>query len=244
MWSSVVCIIFSIPLTLEYIRLEKGTQCSGILEIRSNLGNKSWSAVCKEDFDELTAEVACRELSCGAPSSIQEIVYEERQAPSLTTMFHCQDRESALRNCLSFTGKVCTSKKAVNLTCSGKTVSNVTIVTILLEEGITEMFLYFSSEPNNVRLVGGKSGCRGTLEMRQGVEWRGLRKLPRGFWWAGRVCSQLKCGSVISVGLRRSNSPTTKWAIVRDCDESSLADCYFYDEYSSINVEITCSGKL
>ncbi|XP_075871012.1 scavenger receptor cysteine-rich type 1 protein M160-like [Nelusetta ayraudi] len=198
----------------EYIRLEKGTQCSGILEIRSNLGNKSWSAVCKEDFDELTAEVACRELSCGAPSSIQEIVYEERQAPSLTTMFHCQDRESALRNCLSFTGKVCTSKKAVNLTCS---------------------------EPNNVRLVGGKSGCRGTLEMRQGVEWRGLRKLPRGFWWAGRVCSQLNCGSVISVGLRRSNSPTTKWAIVRDCDESSLADCYFYDEYSSINVEITCS---
>lgn len=100
--------------------------------------------MCKDDFDKLTAEVACRELGCGAPSSIQEIVYEERQAPSLTTMFHCQDRESALRNCLSFTGKVCTSKKAVNLTCSGKTVSNVTIVTILLEEGITEMFLFFS----------------------------------------------------------------------------------------------------
>lgn len=122
--------------------------------------------------------------------------------------------------------------------------SNVTIVTILLEEGITEMFLFFSSEPNNVRLVGGHSGCRGTLEMRRGVEWKAFSALPRGFRLAGRVCSQLNCGSVISVGLRRSNSPTTKLAIIHDCDASSLADCFVILEKSGINVEITCSGKL
>lgn len=123
MWFSVgssVCNISSMPLTLEHVRLEKGTRCSGILEIRSSPVNKSWSAVCKDDFDTWTAEVACRELGCGAPSSIQEVAYGERQAASLTTTFHCRDGQSALRDCLRFTGKDCQSNKAVNLTCSGK----------------------------------------------------------------------------------------------------------------------------
>lgn len=107
------------PLTLEHVRLEKGTRCSGILEIRSSPVNKSWSAVCTDDFDTWTAEVACGELGCGAPSSIQEVVYEERQAAPLATTSHCGDRHSALRDCLRLTAKVCQSTKAVNLTCSG-----------------------------------------------------------------------------------------------------------------------------
>lgn len=113
--------IFLIPLILDCVRLVDGTnRCSGRLEVRCNLSNKSWSAVYEHNFDQLSAEVVCRELGCGAPSLIQGMLYEEVQAPLTTKAFRCAGHESTLTECNSTMEKKCSSKMAVKLTCSGR----------------------------------------------------------------------------------------------------------------------------
>lgn len=113
--------IFLIPLILDCVRLVDGTnRCSGRLEVRCNLSNKSWSAVYKRNFDQLSAEVVCRELNCGAPSLIQGMLYEEVQPPFTTKVFRCAGHESTLADCDSTMEKNSSSKMAVKVACSGR----------------------------------------------------------------------------------------------------------------------------
>lgn len=113
-----ICLI---PLILDCVRLVDGTnRCSGRLEVRCNLPSKSWSTVYEHNFDQLGAEVVCRELGCGAASMIQGTLYEKVQAPLMPKVFYCAGHESTLTECDSTMEKNCSSKMAVKLTCSGR----------------------------------------------------------------------------------------------------------------------------
>merc|ERR1711931_424844 len=72
----------------ESARLVNGTNlCSGRVEVKSD---QSWVSVCEGDFDQKDAEVACKELGCGAPSLLQGALYGEAKTPMLNKEFQCE----------------------------------------------------------------------------------------------------------------------------------------------------------
>ncbi|XP_035854978.1 scavenger receptor cysteine-rich type 1 protein M130-like [Sander lucioperca] len=140
--------IVSSIISPDSVRLVNGTSlCSGRLEVKTNQSIQRWSSVCEDDFNQQDAEVVCRELGCGAPSVLQGALYGEVEPPMRTKEFQCGGHESALLDCRSSGSdrNTCSPGKAVGLTCS---------------------------EPDAVRLVGGASRCRGTLEVKHEGEWR------------------------------------------------------------------------
>uniref|UniRef100_A0A8C9XLE2 SRCR domain-containing protein n=2 Tax=Sander lucioperca TaxID=283035 RepID=A0A8C9XLE2_SANLU len=137
----------------QTVRLVNGTSlCSGRLEVKSTQSTQPWSSVCEDDFDLQDAEVACREFGCGAPSVLQGVLYEDREAPVWTKEFQCGGQESALLDCDSSARNTCSSGKAVGLTCSG---------------------------PDYIRFVGEASRCAGKLEMKNYGEWRRVAALDK-----------------------------------------------------------------
>ncbi|XP_051253895.1 scavenger receptor cysteine-rich type 1 protein M130-like isoform X2 [Dicentrarchus labrax] len=125
----------------------------------------------------------------------------------------CGGNESALLDCRSSARNTCPSGKSVGLTCS---------------------------EP--VRLVGGSSRCTGTLKVKQG-EWRPVNDYQWTLKEAAVVCRKLKCGSNVSIELRKESSDRPVWRIRSDCVHSASAvrDCLKPDSSTYI-LEITCSG--
>uniref|UniRef100_A0AAZ1XI09 SRCR domain-containing protein n=1 Tax=Oreochromis aureus TaxID=47969 RepID=A0AAZ1XI09_OREAU len=166
----------------DSVRLLNGTSlCSGRLEVnynQSNQSKQSWTSVCEADFDQQDAEVVCREIGCGPPSSLQGALYGDMGAPVWSKEFQCEGHESTLLDCRSSnsTRSSCSPGKAVGLTCS---------------------------EP--IRLVGGASRCAGILEVKLG-EWRPVHTLRLTLKEAAAFCEHLNCGSDVSVKQRNSSN--------------------------------------
>ncbi|KAF1373398.1 hypothetical protein PFLUV_G00238450 [Perca fluviatilis] len=199
--------------SLEFVRLVNGTSlCSGRLEVKTNQSTQHWSSVCEDDFDQMDAEVVCRELGCGAPSVLQGALYREVEAPMWTKEFQCGGNESALLNCRSSDRNTCSSRKAVGLTCS-----------------------------DPVRLVGGWSRCTGTLEVKQG-DWRPVDGSDQTWESASVYCRKLSCSSPLSVGRRDDSSNRSAWKINSDCVQSGsgLRECVTQLSWSSPVLELTC----
>ncbi|KAF1389626.1 hypothetical protein PFLUV_G00075420 [Perca fluviatilis] len=99
------------------------------------------------------------------------------------------------------------------------------------------------SEP--VRLVGGDSRCAGTLEVKHRVEWIPVRRSDWTLKEAAVACSQLDCGSAVSVGQREVSSDRPVWRIKSDCVQSgsALMECAISGHSSSI-LNLTCSDLL
>ncbi|XP_039659697.1 scavenger receptor cysteine-rich type 1 protein M130-like [Perca fluviatilis] len=203
----------------DFVRLVDGISlCSGRLEVKTNQSNQRWSSVCEADFDLQDADVVCREIGCGAPSVLQGVLYGQVEAPRWTKEFQCGGNESALLDCRSSGSdrNTCRPGKAVELTCS---------------------------EP--VRLVGGDSRCAGTLEVKHRVEWIPVRRSDWTLKEAAVACSQLDCGSAVSVGQREVSSDRPVWRIKSDCVQSgsALMECAISGHSSSI-LNLTCSDLL
>ncbi|TDH13409.1 hypothetical protein EPR50_G00057460 [Perca flavescens] len=205
----------------DSVRLVNGTSlCSGRLEVKTNQSTQRWSSVCENDFDQQDAEVVCRELGCGAPSVLQGALYGEVEPPMRTKEFQCGGHESALLDCSSSGSdrNTCSPGTAVGLTCS---------------------------EPDAVRLVGGASRCRGTLEVKQG-EWRPVKDYYSDWSLktAAAACRESDCGSAVSVE-REESSDRSVWRIRSDCVESgsTLRECAASSGSSSSVLHLTCSGK-
>ncbi len=101
----------------------------------------------------------------------------------------------------------------------------------------------FCSEP--VRLVGGSSRCAGTLEVKHGGEWRPVYDSYWSLKEAAVICRELNCGFVVSTGHTEASSHMYDvWWIRSYCVQSgsTLRDCVRAD-FSTISLEITCSGK-
>ncbi|TDH13431.1 hypothetical protein EPR50_G00057490 [Perca flavescens] len=136
-----------------------------------------------------------------------------------TKEFQCGGHESALLDCSSSGSdrNTCSPGKAVGLTCS-----------------------------ESVRLVGGASRCRGTLEVKQG-EWRPVDSYYNSDWSlkaAAAACRESDCGSAVSVEEREESSVRSVWRIRSDCVESgsTLRECAA-SGFSSSVLQLTCSGK-
>ncbi|XP_078018098.1 scavenger receptor cysteine-rich type 1 protein M130-like [Epinephelus lanceolatus] len=101
----------------------------------------------------------------------------------------------------------------------------------------------------SVRLVGGKSHCAGTLEVKHKGEWRPVSDVKAGFQWTLReadiMCSEMDCGSVISMRSRKLSSLESVWAIGSDCVRSgfALSDCKI-SWISSSSVDLNCSDPV
>ncbi|XP_045923573.1 CD5 antigen-like [Micropterus dolomieu] len=107
------------------------------------------------------------------------------------------------------------------------------------------MVLLWSSDADDVRLVGGAGRCAGTLEVKHQGGWRpGTYSYP---YWTLKttaiVCRELDCGSAVSVGEREESLDRPMWWIRPDCVQSGSAlwECISSDSSSSI-LNLSCSG--
>ncbi|XP_034038407.1 CD5 antigen-like [Thalassophryne amazonica] len=201
----------------ESVRLVHGSSlCSGRLQVKLN---QSWSSVCEDDFDQQDAQVVCRELGCGPPSVVQGALYEEIEPPKWTKVFHCRGNESGLLacGCSGSDRNSCSPGKAVGLTCS---------------------------EP--VRLVGGASGCAGTLEVKVQEDWRPVEDYSWTLETADVVCRDLDCGSAVYTEKRNVSSHRPVWEITYECVQSgsALRECVKSSFSSSGIFQIICSDDL
>ncbi|XP_028435043.1 scavenger receptor cysteine-rich domain-containing group B protein-like [Perca flavescens] len=98
----------------------------------------------------------------------------------------------------------------------------------------------------SVRLVGGASRCRGTLEVKHEGEWRPVEDYYSDWSLktAAAACRESDCGSAVSVE-RKESSDRSVWRIRSDCVESgsTLRECAASSGSSSSVLHLTCSGK-
>uniref|UniRef100_A0A7N6F855 SRCR domain-containing protein n=1 Tax=Anabas testudineus TaxID=64144 RepID=A0A7N6F855_ANATE len=203
----------------DSVRLVNGSSlCSGTLQVKYQ---QSWSSVCEADFDQLDAEVVCRELGCGTPTVLRGGLYGEEQAPLWRREFQCKGNESALLDCggSDSAPDTCSPGEAVGITCS---------------------------ERDNMRLSGGTSRCDGTLEMKVRGEWRPVVNYE--IEWdqkVAAVCRQLDCGSAVSTKTRYTRKPV--WLLRHPCGQSDslLRECLVIQDFiRSATLVVMCSDIL
>ncbi|XP_038587946.1 CD5 antigen-like [Micropterus salmoides] len=118
------------------------------------------------------------------------------------------------------------------------------LLLLLWSSGLQAEGRHTSTEPDDVRLVGGASRCAGTLELKHQGDWR-----PGSFsvWTmktAAVVCRQLDCGSTVSVRERKESSVRPVWWISSYCVQSGSALRECAESVSSTSIlDLTCSGK-
>ncbi|XP_074492798.1 scavenger receptor cysteine-rich type 1 protein M130-like [Sebastes fasciatus] len=102
-----------------------------------------------------------------------------------------------------------------------------------------------STESDDVRLVGGDSRCAGTLEMKYQGDWRPVEGSDWTLKEAAAACTQLDCGSAVSVEWSEESSWRSVWRIRADCVQSgsALRDCATSDSSNSI-LDLTCSDSV
>ncbi|PWA21334.1 hypothetical protein CCH79_00003428 [Gambusia affinis] len=95
-----------------------------------------------------------------------------------------------------------------------------------------------------VRLVGGASGCEGTLELKR-AEWRPVKGPDWFLMEAAAVCGHMKCGSAVSVQKRANSSVRSVWWVSSDCVRPGypLTECALADSSSSI-LDVTCLNSV
>ncbi|XP_049908241.1 soluble scavenger receptor cysteine-rich domain-containing protein SSC5D-like [Epinephelus moara] len=101
----------------------------------------------------------------------------------------------------------------------------------------------------SVRLVGGKSHCAGMLEVKHKGEWRPVSDTQVHFYWtlkeADIMCSEMDCGSAVSVRSREESSTDIVWGIGSACVHSgfALSDCAT-SLLSSSFLDLNCSDSV
>ncbi|XP_029922329.1 scavenger receptor cysteine-rich type 1 protein M130-like [Myripristis murdjan] len=118
------------------------------------------------------------------------------------------------------------------------------IILCLSSSGLQADGKHNSSEPDDVRLVGGASRCAGRLELKHG-DWR-----PGDDWdWtlqaAAAVCRRLDCGSAVSTEKKKDSSSKSVWWVKPDCLQSaSVVETCLSQGSSSFSLQITCSDSV
>ncbi|XP_016299462.1 scavenger receptor cysteine-rich type 1 protein M130-like [Sinocyclocheilus anshuiensis] len=184
-------------------RLVNGSHlCAGRLEI---LQIKTWLSVCDAAFDQLDAEVVCRELDCGAPVQVLgAATFGKGCTPMWKHEIQCRGNESYFEFCStsSSSHEHCSHENAVGVICSGYT---------------------------DLRLVNGSDSCSGRVELRLINEWGTVCDACWDMRAASVLCRQLNCGIAVSVvGSDRFGEGSGEiWADVFDCDgnETKLSEC-------------------
>ncbi|XP_038559135.1 scavenger receptor cysteine-rich type 1 protein M160-like [Micropterus salmoides] len=122
---------------------------------------------------------------------------------------------------------------------------HLVLLLLLWSSGLQAEGQHTSTEPDDVRLVGGASRCAGTLELKHQGDWRPVSSLDWTLKAAAVVCRELDCGSAVSVGERKESSDRPVWEIRSDCVQSgsALRECVTSCLSSSI-LDVTCSDSV
>ncbi|XP_051813892.1 scavenger receptor cysteine-rich type 1 protein M130-like isoform X2 [Acanthochromis polyacanthus] len=141
------------------------------------------------------------------------------EAPEWIPEFWCGGHESALLHCERSDRDTCSPGTTVTLTCS-----------------------------DQVRLVGNRSTCAGELQMKVHGEWRPVVDWYWNQKWTSAVCSQLRCGSIVTTDLEDFGSKRPVWHFKSSCFQSaiSLQDCLLLNNVieSSRSLQVICSDLL
>uniref|UniRef100_A0A3Q2QGR7 SRCR domain-containing protein n=1 Tax=Fundulus heteroclitus TaxID=8078 RepID=A0A3Q2QGR7_FUNHE len=122
---SLICVILvfgiNVVFPTEHIRLAGSNEyCSGRVEIYHN---GVWGTVCDDYFDYLDAEVVCKQLGCGRPSTVHASAYfGEGTGEIWLDNVGCSGNEASLSQCShsGFGSNNCEHSEDVGVTCTSK----------------------------------------------------------------------------------------------------------------------------
>ncbi|XP_045891004.1 scavenger receptor cysteine-rich type 1 protein M130-like [Micropterus dolomieu] len=122
---------------------------------------------------------------------------------------------------------------------------HLVLLLLLWSSGLQAEGQHTSTEPDDVKLVGGASRCAGMLELKHQGDWRPVRYYYWNLKAAAVVCRELDCGSAVSVGEREESSDRPVWWIRSVCVQSgsALRECVT-SYYSSSILDLTCSDSV
>ncbi|XP_063336948.1 scavenger receptor cysteine-rich type 1 protein M130-like isoform X2 [Pelmatolapia mariae] len=119
------------------------------------------------------------------------------------------------------------------------------VLLLLWSSGVQAEEKHKTTESDYVRLVGGASGCAGTLELKHLGEWRPVDGNGWTLKEAAVVCEHLDCGSAVYVEWRNEYPDRPVWKMKTTCIQSGSAvrDCVTSKSSSAI-VNVTCTDSV
>ncbi|XP_039623883.1 scavenger receptor cysteine-rich type 1 protein M130-like [Polypterus senegalus] len=92
------------------------SSCSGRLEM---LDGYSWKSICDTNFNQMAAEVVCRELDCGAPKKYQGGMFGQGSGSVWEKKIQCRGSERKIFDCSTVNSAAghCTKRNDVGLVC-------------------------------------------------------------------------------------------------------------------------------
>ncbi|XP_039610070.1 scavenger receptor cysteine-rich type 1 protein M130-like [Polypterus senegalus] len=154
------------------VRLEGNDPCAGRIQI---FYDGQWGHVCSYSWDQPDAEVVCRQLGCGAAVFAPHYIHSESlPEDQILTVVKCYGNETNLRQCDSRTRDeiVCQHKWDAGVICASAV---------------------------NISLASGASPCAGRMLIKTSSGTATFRDEVVKTPLANVVCTQLGCGSVVSV---------------------------------------------
>uniref|UniRef100_A0A8C4RCG1 SRCR domain-containing protein n=1 Tax=Erpetoichthys calabaricus TaxID=27687 RepID=A0A8C4RCG1_ERPCA len=192
--------------------------CSGRLEVFHQ-------SVCEANFDQMAAEVVCRELKCGAPKQFGGGMFGRGSDSVLLRKVQCVGDETQIINCISpnSTADSCTRRNHVGIVCVP------------------------------YRLVNGSNSCSGRVEFYYNGQWGTVCDHYWDLQDANVFCNQIGCGYAIKAPgqARFGEGHGEIWRDNLQCEgnEADLTKCpvldYGREECTHRNdAGIICSGEF
>uniref|UniRef100_A0A8C4RFA6 SRCR domain-containing protein n=1 Tax=Erpetoichthys calabaricus TaxID=27687 RepID=A0A8C4RFA6_ERPCA len=175
------------------------SSCSGRLEM---LDGYSWKSICEANFNQMAAEVVCRELGCGAPKKYQGGMFGQGSGTVWEKKIQCRESEKKIFDCSSPNSAAgrCTKRNDVGLVCVP------------------------------CRLVNGSdSECSGRVELYYDRRWGTVCDRYWDLQDASVLCNQIGCGYAIEAPgqARFGEGKGEIWRDNLHCegDETDLTKC-------------------